>query len=83
MFRVAAVATCLTLEWAKGQLEIPMGSLSPSIVEKKASQSLPAFEEGAVTAPPQPVKGCKSFKRPSLARPACRLTACRLNGMPM
>ena len=24
-----------------------MGSLSPSVVEKKASQSLPAFEEGA------------------------------------
>ena len=36
-----------------------MGSLSPSIVEKKASQSLPAFEEGAVTAPSQSVKGCK------------------------
>lgn len=48
--RVAAVATRLTLTWAQGQLETPMGSLSPSIVEKKASQSLPAFEEGAVTA---------------------------------
>gem|GEM_PF-5726440 len=34
-----------------------MGSLSPSIVEKKASQSLPAFSEGAVITPPQSVKG--------------------------
>lgn len=57
MFRVAAVASRLTQEWAQGQLEIPMGSLSPSIVEKKATQSLPAFEEGAVTALPQSVKG--------------------------
>lgn len=68
-----------------------MGSLSPSIVEKKASQSLPAFEDGAVTAPPQPVKGCSVPMRPcriafealSLARPAHRLTACRIDGTPM
>lgn len=36
-----------------------MGSLSPSVAEKKASQSLPALEECAVTAPPQSVKVCK------------------------
>lgn len=36
-----------------------MGSLSSSIMEKKASQSLPAFEEGAATALPQSAKGCK------------------------
>lgn len=68
-----------------------MGSLSPSVAEKKASQSLPALEECAVTAPPQSVKvasvtmrPCRiSFEALTLVRPARRLTACRTDGMPL
>ena len=67
-----------------------MGSLARSIAEQKASQSLPAFEEvqslheRSPSTASVPMRPCRiSSEALPLARPAHRLTACRINRMPM
>ena len=68
-----------------------MGSLSPSIVEKRRrSRYLPSKTvQSCATAVRQGLKAftmrsCRiSFEALPLARPAHRLTACRIDGMPV